>query len=68
MQLYNLSEDPSEKNNLSDQKPELVKELASALAAAIRNGRTNPGPKQSNEGHPNTFNKRLLTAFPFLAK
>jgi arylsulfatase A len=68
VQLYNLNDDPAERNNLSDKDPELVKELASELAGAIRNGRTNPGPKQSNEGHPNTFNKRLLTAFPFLAK
>ncbi len=68
IQLYNLSDDPAEKKNLSNQKPELVKELIGELAAAIRNGRTNTGPKQSNEGLPNTFNKRLLTAFPRLGK
>ncbi|MFP6872659.1 MAG: arylsulfatase [Verrucomicrobiales bacterium] len=68
VQLYNLGDDPAEQNNLSDQKPELVKELVGELAAAIRNGRTNTGPKQANEGLPNTFNKRLLTAFPLLGK
>ena len=67
-QLYNLSDDPAEKNNLSNQKPELVKELIGELAVAIRNGRTNTGPKQSNEGLPNTFNKRLLAIYPLLGK
>ena len=40
----------------------------SALAEAIKNGRTTPGPAQANEGHPNTFSKKLLTAFPALGQ
>jgi hypothetical protein len=35
---------------------------------AIKNGRTNPGPKQSNEGWPNTFHPRILARFPHLGK
>ena len=67
MQLYNLDTDPAEQTNLRDQKPGLVKELVTELATAIRNGRTNPGSKQSNEGYPNTFHGRVIAEFPALA-
>ena len=67
MQLYNLDDDPVEKNNLADQKRTLVNELVAELATAIASGRTNPGPKQSNEGWPNTFHPRVLARFPTLA-
>ena len=67
VQLYNLIDDPAEQNNLSDKKPVLVRELVSQLATAIRAGRTNPGPNQSNEGWPNTFNGRVLAEYPALA-
>ena len=67
VQLYNLDTDPAEQTNLRDQKPGLVKELVTELATAIRNGRTNPGPKQSNEGYPNTFHGRVIAEFPALA-
>jgi arylsulfatase A-like enzyme len=68
VQLYNLKDDPAERNNLQAKHPEIVKDLAAALAAAIRNGRTNLGPKQSNEGHPNTFHARVLEMFPELKR
>ena len=68
LQLYNLTDDPAEQDNLFEKKPELVNELIDQLKVAIRNGRTNPGPKQSNEGYPNTFHERLLSAFPTLKK
>jgi arylsulfatase A-like enzyme len=68
VQLYNLKDDPAERNNLQAKHPEIVKDLVAELAQAIRNGRTNPGPKQSNEGHPNTFNKKVLARFPYLGK
>ena len=42
-------------------------ELAAQLATAIRNGRTNPGPNQSNEGSPDTFHKSVTDQFPALA-
>ncbi len=64
LQLYNLTDDPAEQDNLFEKKPELVKELIDQLNIAIRNGRTTPGPKQSNEGYPNTFHQKILSAFP----
>ena len=67
VQLYNLDDDPAEKNNLADQKRPVVNELVAELATAIGNGRTNSGPKQSNEGWPNTFHPRVLARFPVLA-
>ena len=66
IQLYNLNEDPAEKNNLQAKHPKLVLELVNELAKAIKNGRSTPGVKQTNEGHPNTFDKRLLALFPVL--
>ncbi len=68
VQLYNLDDDPAEKNNLAGQKRTLVNELVDQLVTAIKNGRTNPGPKQSNEGWPNTFHPRVLARFPQLGK
>ena len=41
-------------------------ERVNELAKAIKNGRSTPGVKQTNEGHPNTFDKRLLALFPVL--
>jgi len=67
VQLYNLETDPVEKTNLRDKHPDIVKELAAQLATAIRNGRTNPGPNQSNEGWPDTFHKSVTDQFPALA-
>lgn len=66
IQLYNLEKDPTEKTNLQAKHPELVLELVNDLAMAIKNGRTTPGAIQSNEGHPKTFDERLLDRFPAL--
>jgi len=66
VQLFNLADDPGEQTNLSAKEPQRVQELVAQLAAAIRNGRTNSGPKQSNEGWPATFHNRVLSAFPEL--
>ncbi|MED5278033.1 MAG: arylsulfatase, partial [Verrucomicrobiota bacterium] len=68
VQLHDLDSDPAEKNNLQSKHPKLVIELVETLAKAIKNGRTTPGPNQANEGHPNTFDKRLLTKYPVLAE
>jgi len=46
----------------------LVAELVDALAKAIHHGRTTPGPKQTNEGHPDTFSEQLLNAHPALGQ
>jgi arylsulfatase A-like enzyme len=49
IQLYNLAEDPGEENNLQDQRPEVVEELKSLLTRHILEGRSTPGPAQSND-------------------
>ncbi len=67
VQLYNLQDDPAETTNLEDSRPEKIKELVDALATAFRNGRTTPGPKQSNEGWP-FQHKTLKSVFKQLAE
>lgn len=49
-QLFNLAQDPAETNNLYTQHPELVQELGALLKQQILNGRSTPGPVQSNTG------------------
>ncbi len=68
MQLFDLQSDPKETKNLVEQHPEQVKKLIDALAMAFREGRTTPGPRQSNDGWPNTIAAPLLNEFPQLAK
>jgi arylsulfatase A len=64
VQLYNLDIDPSETTNLQDKYPDKVKELADELAGIISKGRTTSGPKQENDGWPDTFPKPVLELFP----
>ena len=45
-QLYNLKEDPEEKNNLYGQSPKIENELIALFTAAIKNGRTTPEPPE----------------------
>lgn len=49
-QLYNLAQDPVEKDNLYLKYPEKVNALKALLAAYIRNGRSTPGAPQANDG------------------
>ncbi|MFW6289950.1 MAG: sulfatase family protein [Mariniphaga sp.] len=48
-QLYNLKEDPAEKNNRVEEFPERVNALKSLLAEYIENGRSTPGKPVENE-------------------
>lgn len=50
MQLYNLTKDPSERENIVHEHPEKVKELRSLLIKYIENGRSTPGKRQKNDG------------------
>jgi arylsulfatase A len=50
IQLYNLSEDIGEKNNVYEQYPEKVKELQSILSEYIKDGRSTVGEIQPNTG------------------
>ena len=67
MQLYNLAEDPGETRNLEDANPEKVNELVNALAKALADGRTTPGPRQPNDGWPYRH-KATLARFPQLGE
>ncbi len=50
VQLYNMKTDPSEKVNVQDKHPEIVKELTDLLTKYITDGRTSPGKPQTNDG------------------
>jgi len=67
LQLYNLGNDPRETENLCDKYPDRVEKLVNALAKAIDEGRTTPGPRQANQGWPNTISQPLLKKFPQLS-
>jgi arylsulfatase A-like enzyme len=49
-QLYNLGTDPSEKLNLYDKYPDIVKELTDLLIKYIEEGRSTRGEPQKNDG------------------
>lgn len=50
VQLYNMENDPSEKNNLEAQYPDKVAELRSLLVKYVEEGRSTPGKPQKNDG------------------
>ena len=49
-QLFNLEKDLAETTNLSAQHPEMVQQLGELLKSQILQGRSTPGPAQSNTG------------------
>jgi arylsulfatase A len=48
-QLYDLSTDLAESNNLQDEHPEEVARLTQLLEEIVADGRSTPGPKQAND-------------------
>ena len=48
-QLYDLRDDLGESKNVSAQHPDVVARMTKALEEIIANGRSTPGPKQSND-------------------
>lgn len=50
VQLYNLTDDPSEKTNLASVNPAIVNELTELLEKYISIGRSTPGRRQKNDG------------------
>lgn len=50
VQLYNLKEDPREKNDLSLVHPEVVESMRTLLIKYIEDGRSTPGARQENDG------------------
>ncbi len=49
LQLFNLADDPGEKNNLVAQQPEKVATLLLLLDRQIQSGRCTPGPQIAND-------------------
>lgn len=49
IQLFNLKEDPGERNNLQAENPDRVEKMKELLSRIIENGRSTPGPKLSND-------------------
>jgi arylsulfatase A-like enzyme len=47
-ELFNLANDPSEKNNLLDKHPDIVAALTEEISRQILNGRSTPGPALAN--------------------
>jgi len=50
MQLYDLSTDIGERNNVYDRFPEVAAELKELLSRYVKNGRSTPGESQPNTG------------------
>jgi hypothetical protein len=48
MQLYDLSKDAGETENLYEQYPDVVKEMSDLMEKYIRDGRSTEGPLQKN--------------------
>ena len=48
-QLYNLSKDPAERDNLFETNPEKANELLGVLENDVKRGRSTDGPKSSND-------------------
>jgi arylsulfatase A len=60
LQLYDLTNDPAEKNNVAVQHPDVVEELTALMHHYVDYGRSTPGNKQPNDT-PVTF---LPTPYP----
>jgi len=55
-QLYNLSTDPKETNNLIEKHPEMVAKLMEILREYIEKGRSTPGAPQKNHNGATWWN------------
>ena len=49
VQLYDMQTDPGEKTNVQAEHPERVKAMVALLKELVADGRSTPGPKQSND-------------------
>ncbi|MEM6807037.1 MAG: arylsulfatase, partial [Bacteroidota bacterium] len=49
LQLYDLTQDIAEENNLIKDHPKLAKKMADVMKSYIERGRSTPGPDQSND-------------------
>lgn len=62
-QLYDLSQDPEEENNLYSKKTEVAQELQQLLLTTIENGRSNQGQNQKNDSNFNNKDWKQLEVF-----
>lgn len=62
VQLYHMDQDLAERNNLHATHPDKLKELRSLLEKHIAEGRSTPGPKQSNDVAEVVIDKVLAKA------
>ena len=49
VELYNLDDDIAESNNLSDKRPDIVKQMTTQLTEVIARGASRPGLKSAND-------------------
>ena len=49
MELYNLTTDPGEEDNVADQHPDQVAQMRTKATQIVINGRTTPGAVQAND-------------------
>lgn len=49
IQLYDMADDPGERNNLHTQHPDKVREMLATLKTCVADGRSTLGPKQEND-------------------
>jgi arylsulfatase A-like enzyme len=56
VQLYDLSKDPGEQNNLQGRFPEVVHRMIDLLESYVERGRSTPGAPQQNDGEPDIWN------------
>lgn len=59
VQLFNLAEDPHEDHNLAKEHPERTAEMVALLRKRIQDGRSNPGPKLTNDRPRVDVNQRI---------
>lgn len=57
VQLYDMVRDPTERNNLQSSRPKEVEHLTALLRQYVNNGRSTPGPKQSNDVEVDLYKK-----------
>ena len=57
VQLYDMTQDIGERKNLQAEHPEIVKRLTEKLEKLVADGRSTPGPKQTNDVPVDIFKK-----------
>ncbi len=62
-QLYDLSSDPEEENNLYSERKEVAEELKKLLWVTIENGRSTQGQNQKNDSNFNNKDWKQLEVF-----